>query len=205
MVYFGCPIPDAAHPQRACRAALAMQRRLDELNREWQRAGEPTLRMRVGVNTGLAVAGNMGTDQIFNYTILGDCVNLASRLEGVNKAYQTLTIVGEDTWTRVQQQFEGRELDWIRVKGKTDPVAIYELLAEAGGLPDQAVRVRDRFAEGLALYRTRKWHAATIAFRAALAIDPEDGPSLVLSDRCVQYATAPPPPGWDGVHMMMTK
>jgi adenylate cyclase len=205
MVYFGCPIPDGAHPQQACRAALAMQRRLDALNDEWQRAGAPKLRMRVGINTGIAVAGNMGTDQIFNYTILGDCVNLASRLEGVNKTYHTLTIVGEDTWTRVQGQFEGRELDWIRVKGKTDPVAIYELLAEAGRLPDQAVRVRDRFAEGLALYRAQKWDAATSAFGAALAIDADDGPSLVFLDRCAQNAAAPPPPGWDGVHVMTTK
>src|SRR5262249_62312537 len=73
MVYFGCPVPDAAHPQQACRAALAMQARLEELNEEWRRVGEPVLRMRVGINTGTAIAGNMGTDEIFNYTILGDC------------------------------------------------------------------------------------------------------------------------------------
>jgi adenylate cyclase len=82
MAYFGCPIPDAAHPQQACRAALAMQRRLDLLDEEWGRAGTPQLHMRIGINSGVAVAGNMGTDEIFNYTIVGDCVNLASRLEG---------------------------------------------------------------------------------------------------------------------------
>src|SRR6185436_14191829 len=108
---------------------------------EWRQAGAPELRMRIGVNTGTAVAGNMGTDEIFNYTIVGDCVNLASRLEGVNKYYGTRIIVGEDTWNRVSSLVEGRELDWIRVKGKAHPVAIHELLSEANGLSDRMRRV----------------------------------------------------------------
>jgi len=156
MAYFGCPIPDAAHPQQACRAALAMQRRLDLLDEEWGRAGTPQLHMRIGINSGVAVAGNMGTDEIFNYTIVGDCVNLASRLEGVNKAYGTRTILGADTWSRVRGQFEVRELDWIRVKGKAKPVAIYELLAEEGRLAEDDRAVRDWFASGLAAYRDRR-------------------------------------------------
>ena len=92
MVYFGCPVADADHPRQACRAALAMQRRLNALNEEWRRIGTPGAAHAIGVNTGTAVAGNMGTDEIFNYTILGDCVNLASRLEGVNKQYGTRTM-----------------------------------------------------------------------------------------------------------------
>src|SRR5262249_30264057 len=165
MVYFGCPIADPAHPRQACRAALAMQRRLDELNDEWRRAGAPVLRMRIGINTGTAVAGNMGTDEIFNYTILGDCVNLASRLEGVNKHYGTRIIVGEDTWSRVNDEFEARELDWIRVKGKALPVAIFELLRKAGELQANASSIRDQYAHGLALYRERKWSDAAARFR----------------------------------------
>ena len=109
MVYFGCPIPDASHPQQACRAALAMQRRLDLLNEEWRRAGTPVLHMRIGINTGVAVAGNMGTDDIFNYTIVGDCVNLASRLEG-----STRHAHGPSSAPRPEPrhgQFEVRELD----------------------------------------------------------------------------------------------
>jgi adenylate cyclase len=161
--------------------------------------------MRVGINTGTAVAGNMGTDEIFNYTILGDCVNLASRLEGVNKEYHTRTIAGADTWTRVSTLFDARELDWIRVKGKAEPVAIYELLAAAGELPEDRRRLCARFAEGLALYRARRWGDAEAAFRGALAIDAQDGPSLVFAERCVQYAGAPPAEPWDGVHVMTTK
>jgi adenylate cyclase len=205
MVYFGCPVPDAAHPAQACRAALAMQRRLRDLNEAWRQEGAPPLRMRIGVNTGTAIAGNMGTDEIFNYTIIGDCVNLASRLEAANKQYGTLTIVGEDTWARVSQEFEGRELDWIRVKGKAQPVAIYELLSEAGALPDERRAGLARFAEGLAHYRARQWRDAGRAFQAALAIDGGDGPSRVFLERCVRYTDAPPPEAWDGVHVMTTK
>ena len=205
MVYFGCPLPDAAHASRACRGALAMQRRLEELNAEWKREGAVPLRMRIGINTGTAIAGNMGTDEIFNYTILGDSVNLASRLEGVNKEYGTLTIAGEDTWARVHQEFEGRELDWIRVKGKAQPVAIHELLAEKGGLSDEQRTLLARYANGLALYRAQRWREAAEAFTAALAISPGDPPSRLFADRCARYVIAPPPQPWNGVYVMTTK
>ena len=205
MVYFGCPVPDAAHPQQACRAALAMQRRLAALNDEWRRVGAPPLQMRIGINSGTAIAGNMGTDEIFNYTIIGDCVNLASRLEGVNKYYGTRIIVGEDTWNRVSNLFEGRELDWIRVKGKAHPVAIHELLSEANGLSDRMRGIRERYAEGLRLYRQRSWNAAAVEFRAALEIDPADGPSKTLLERCVHAAQDPPLEPWDGVYAMAAK
>jgi adenylate cyclase len=205
MVYFGCPVADADHPRQACRAALAMQRRLHALNEEWRRIGTPELRMRIGVNTGTAVAGNMGTDEIFNYTILGDCVNLASRLEGVNKQYGTRTIIGEDTWARVRQEFETRELDWIRVKGKARPVAIYELLGVAGALSDQMRAVRALYAEGLALYRQRRWNDAAAKFRGALDLDPSDGPCRILLERCTHAVTTPPAEPWDGVYVMTTK
>ena len=130
MAYFGCPIADASHPAQACRAALAMQRRLDALNAEWRADGVPPLRMRIGINTGAVVAGNMGTDTIFNFTILGDCVNIAARLEGANKEYGTSILVGEETWSRVRDQFEFRDVGRITLRGKTKPIAIFELLAE---------------------------------------------------------------------------
>jgi adenylate cyclase len=205
MVYFGCPVPDPAHPLQACRGALAMQRRMVELNAEWAARGLPQLRTRIGINTGRAVAGNMGTDTIFNYTIIGDCVNLASRLEGVNKEYGTLTIVGEDTWARVDGEFEGRELDWIRVKGKLKPVAIYELAGSRGELEGRRRDVFAHYAEGLAAYRDSRWGEARGAFGAALAIDPADGPSRTMAARCEQYALSPADRVWDGVHVMTSK
>jgi adenylate cyclase len=205
MVYFGCPIPDPAHPVQACRAALAMQRRMVELNADWAARGLPQLRTRIGINTGRAVAGNMGTDTIFNYTIIGDCVNLASRLEGVNKEYGTLTIAGEDTWSRVAGRFDGRELDWIRVKGKRRPVAIYEVAGEAGEIDRRRTEVFARYAEGLAAYRAGSWADAGGAFGAALAIDPSDGPSRTMIARCDHYAMSPLTTDWDGVHVMTSK
>lgn len=204
MMYFGCPIPDKRHPFEACRGALAMQERMISLNAEWGRESLPRLRTRIGINTGIAVAGNMGTSTIFNYTILGDCVNLASRLEGVNKEYGTLTIIGEDTWTLVRDEFDTRELDWIRVKGKRQPVAIYELVAEAGRIDERKREVFKRFAEGLQLYRDQRWSDAARTFDAALDIDAEDGPSKVIAARCAYYRTHAPE-AWDGVHVMQLK
>jgi adenylate cyclase len=204
MMYFGCPIPDERHAFEACRGALAMQERMIALNAEWERRSLPRLRTRVGINTGVAVAGNMGTRTIFNYTILGDCVNLASRLEGVNREYGTLTIIGEDTWTVVREEFDTRELDWIRVKGKSRPVAIYELVAEAGRTDQRRREVFKRFAEGLQLYREQRWTQAASAFDSALHIDPEDGPSKVFAARCADYSTDAPDE-WDGVHVMRVK
>jgi adenylate cyclase len=204
MMYFGCPIPDPRHASEACRGALAMQERMIALNAQWERQSLPRLRTRVGINTGVAVAGNMGTSTIFNYTILGDCVNLASRLEGVNKEYGTLVVIGEDTWTRVGDEFETRELDWIRVKGKNRPVAIYELAAEAGRIDRRRQELFKRFAEGLHLYRAQRWSEAARAFDQALEIDGEDGPSRVFADRCALYRRQAPE-AWDGVHAMRFK
>ena len=204
MVYFGAPIRDARHAEQACRAALGMQARMGQLNARWAAQGLPTLRTRIGINTGRAVAGNMGTDTIFNYTILGDCVNLASRLEGVNKEYDTLILVGEETWASVRSAFEGRELDWIRVKGKTRPVAIYELAGPAGTLDQLRRAVFSLFAEALALYRAGRWTEAGAAFERVLALDPSDGPSRIFRARCTAYA-ASPPDLWEGVHVMKTK
>ncbi|PWT82768.1 MAG: adenylate/guanylate cyclase domain-containing protein [Blastocatellia bacterium] len=205
MVYFGCPIGDPRHPVQACLGALAMQRRMREMNAEWARAGLPQLRTRIGINTGRVVAGNVGTDTIFNYTVLGDAVNLASRLEGVNKEYGTLIIVGEETWGRVSDRFDGRELDWIRVKGKARPVAIYELGAAAGELDPRRRELFARFAEGLAAYRAGRWTEGAAHFAGALELDPADGPSRTFAGRCQAYLSAGTPPEWDGVHVMRTK
>ncbi len=204
MMYFGCPIPDDRHASQACRGALAMQQRMIALNARWGAERLPQLRTRIGINTGRAVAGNMGTDTIFNYTILGDAVNLASRLEAVNKEYGTLTIIGEDTWKRVHEAFETRELDWIRVKGKTQPGAIYELMGACGTLTADEREVLLRYAEGLALYREARWHLASAAFETALAVNPADGPSRTLAARCRDYS-AIQPEAWDGVHGMTVK
>jgi adenylate cyclase len=136
--------------------------------------------------------------------VIGDSVNLASRLEGVNKEYGTLIIVAEDTWSRVRGSFEARELDWIRVKGKTRPVAIYELAAEAGGVSPARRALFDVYADGLAKYRAGAWTDAAAAFSRALEIEPADAPSRLFLDRSRDFAQHPPDT-WDGVHVMRTK
>jgi adenylate cyclase len=205
MVYFGCPVEDPSHPLQACRSAIRMQARMVELNQIWSSQGLPHLHMRVGINTGTVVAGNMGTESIFNYTIIGDSVNLASRLEGVNKEYGTSTIVSEDTFHDVQGSVVARELDRIRVKGKTQPIAIYELAALPGVLPGESLRVFQGYAEGLALYRARRWEEAAAAFQEVLRLDPKDGPSVTMRERALYYKANQPGDDWDGVYTMLHK
>jgi adenylate cyclase len=205
MVFFGCPVRDPEHALQACRAVLAMDRRMDALNAQWEASGLPRLRMRVGVNSGRVVAGNMGTSTVFHYTVIGDAVNLASRLEGINKFYGTRVLLGQDTWERVRHAFVTREVDLIRAKGKARPLSIHELIAEAGPLPPAKSALLDRFGTGLSAYRALEWARAAEDFGAALQIDPQDGPSRMLLERARRYETDPPPPDWDGIHVLTEK
>ena len=205
MAFFGCPIRDSDHAEGACRAAIGMRDRLDGLNRRRRGQGFPELRMRVGLNSGRVVAGNIGTDQIFNYTVMGDAVNLASRLEGVNKEYGTSIIISDATCARARSQIEVRELDVVRAKGKAQQTAIWELAALKGGLAPERGEVFERFGVGLALYRNRHWSEARAAFQRALEIDGADGPSGRFIRRCNSYSDDPPPPNWDRVHVMTSK
>jgi adenylate cyclase len=207
--YFGCPVRDASHPAQACRAALVMQRRMRELNSEWEAAGLPRLRMRMGLNTGRVVAGNMGTDTVFHYTIIGDAVNLASRLESVNKIYGTDMLAGEETRRLAGDEFVWREIDRVKVKGRATAATIYTLVGQIGDSrePDTAPSVGEHYAAGLASYRARDWKRASYCFRSALAIDASDGPSRAMLARCEMYAASPTPPTetWDGVFELTEK
>jgi adenylate cyclase len=205
MAFFGCPVRNPEHPLQACRAALAMGEALDELNRLESARGRGPLRMRIGINTGPVVAGNIGTEEIFNYTVLGDAVNLASRLEGVNKEYGTAILIGEDTFGRIGSALETREIDWIRVKGRTRPVAIYEVAALAGALPSSRTVVFEAYSQGLARYRARDFVGARSAFERALERDPSDGPSRTFLGRLEEYQAAPPGPHWDGIFSLQHK
>ena len=205
MAYFGAPLSDAEHAQHACRAALEMQARMRALNARWTAAGVPRVRMRVGINTGRVVAGNMGTATVFNYTVIGDTVNLASRLESVNKAYGTGIIVGERTRAEAGEGFVFRELDAIRVQGRAQPVSIHELVGTIGQVASRTIEHVRCYAEGLSRYRTQDWSAAKDAFRSALALEPNDGPSAVMLKRATDYAVTPPGESWDRVYGMRSK
>ena len=150
------------------------------------------------------LVGNMGSKRRKNYTIMGDSVNLASRLEGINRQFGTHLIISESTFLQVQDQVIARELDLIRVKGKTQPVKVYELL----GLAADAHLYSDlvsRFEKGLEAYRSGQWQDAIEIFQELLGDHPQDGPSQVFIERCLNLLARPPEGSWDGVFVMKTK
>jgi adenylate cyclase len=207
MAEFGAPIQYDDHAARCCRASLRMQVRLKEMRVKWREEGIfPPLYSRVGVNSGDMIVGNMGSQQVFDYTVMGDAVNLSSRLEGANKGYETTIIIGHETWKDVKDLFVTRALDLLQVKGKTEPVKVYELLAESRDqLTDSKLRVLDLFAEGLELYRNKKFSEAVAYFHQSLVLEPYDGPSKTYLKRCEMYIADPPSPDWDGVWELTEK
>jgi adenylate cyclase len=204
MAFWGAPSSQPDHAARACRTALAMTRRLEQLNLRWHSRGVPRMEIGIGLNTGPMWVGNMGSQVRFDYTIIGDSVNLGSRLESTNKQYGTHIIISEFTYQTVKDNFCCRELDSIRVKGKNLPVTIYELLEEGTG-DEQAQTICRLFAIGLAHYRNQRFEDALNAFHDVLLEAPNDAPSRVFSARCKQFIKQPPPLDWDGVYIMTSK
>jgi len=206
MAEFGAPVHYPDHALKACYATLEMERHLKQLSRKWRREGKPVLTCRAGINTGNMVVGNMGSKKVFDYTVLGDEVNLASRLEGANKLFGTHSIISESTYVEVKNAVVTRPLDLIIVKGKQKPVRVYELLARRDEPLDEVLRkMLPLYRDGIHYYHYRKWELAAESFRYCLKILPGDGPSKLYLRRVVQYAKNPPPPDWDGVFEMQTK
>lgn len=201
MAFWGAPLPDARHADNACRAALGMAQAMDELRRQWRERGFPALHARIGIHSGKVVAGNVGSREQMNYTCLGDTVNLASRLESVNKLYNTGILVSGETRALLRAGFVLRKVDSIRVKGRTKPVEIHELLATSGSLPEWALL----YESGLAAYARREFAEAADLFAQALDARPGDGPAAVLHKRCRRLLESPPDAQWDGVHTMESK
>ena len=205
MAFFGAPIEQPDHAVRVCKTALDMQTCLQTLQANWQSLGVPPIRIGVGINSGEMSVGNMGSEDLFDYTIMGDSVNLGSRLEGTNKQYGTSIIISQFTYELIQfEPFITRELDSVLVKGKTEPVRIYELLG-FGDSDSQTEKFISAFEQGLNAYRNQKWSQALYFFHSALAIRPEDAASEIFIARCEEYAQNPPFEGWDGVFTMHTK
>ena len=205
IAFFGAPIPYEDHARRTCLVALEMQERLAQLREGWRKEGKHELFMRIGINTGIMVIGNMGSKSRMDYTMMGDSVNLAARLEGVNKQYRTYTMISEYTYEQAKDDVEVRELDLIRVVGKNEPVRIFELLAKKGELSGSFQEILPVFNEGLDHYRNRRWEEGIQCFEKVLALDEEDGPALTYFERCITFQAQPPPDDWDGVFGMTTK
>ncbi len=205
IAFFGAPIKLEDHASRTCLVAIDMQKRLAELREGWKKEGKHELFMRIGINTGQMVVGNMGSTIRMDYTMMGDSVNLAARLEGVNKQYQTYTMLSEFTYELAKNDIEARELDSIRVVGKKEPIRIYELLGRKGEMEDCIRLILPHFREGLGHYKNQRWEEAITCFENALNLHEDDGPSLTYFERCITFQNNPPPLDWDGVFSMRTK
>ena len=209
---FWCPpfSPGDNHAGDACLAALAQQEAIETLRAQLpeitgMRRNPPNLQIRMGIATGEAVIGTIGSAAARSYTVIGDTVNLASRLESVNKVYGSSIILSEETWRLAQQVVEARELDLITVAGKTEPVRIYEVIGRSGEITPELGQLRDRFADGLAAYRRREWDAAEAAFQDCVAIVADDGPSQRFLERIAFMRDSPPPAEWGGVWRLSEK
>ena len=201
MALFGAPLIQPDHARLACRAALDMTIALKNLNAHWQTMGRPLIRIGVGINSGPVTVGNLGSDRLFDYTAVGDNVNLASRLEGLNKYYGTSILISQTTAELIGDGFILREVDRVRVKGKAQAAGIFEVIGEGEAAPKLA-RFLDSFHQGLALYRERRWPESLAAFTAALEDHPEDGATLRYQKLVQQLIVAPPGPEWEGVTVM---
>ncbi|WP_240359604.1 CHASE2 domain-containing protein [Pyxidicoccus trucidator] len=195
---FGAPMRQADHALRGCRGALAAKAEVDRLRAEFSAQGMPDVYTRIGVNTAVNFVGNFGSEQLFSYTAIGDGMNLAARLEGANKAYGSVIMIGPRTYELAKEHIETRELDRVRVAGKTEAVTVYELLALKGGLDARKRVTVERYHEALALYRAARFEEAAAVLEARRLEDPEDGPTQALLERCHKYAKTPPPE-FDGV------
>lgn len=205
MAFWGAPLDDYNHAINACLTAIAIKKKTVQISRRWEEALNIKISTRIGINTGTMIVGNMGGTKKFDYTVMGDNVNLAARLESVNKIYGTNIIINETTYDKIKDNFFTRELDYILVKGKTIPVRIYELVDINENINDENKRIKEYFERGLELYRNRKFAQAIEEFEKVLLIAPDDKPSLVFIDRCFTYLNVPPPDDWSGIYELKIK
>ena len=207
MAYWGAPLPQKNHAERAMACTLAMAETMKRLQQKWQAANVPSLFFRIGIHTGEAIAGNIGAQgKKMEYTVIGDTINLASRLEGTAKYYGVDILASQMTRQAAGEQFLFRELDRIRVVGKSVPITIYELLGKTSDPLSRENRIKiSEYSKGLELYRQRRFAEAKSIFAAILADMPRDTPTLLYLARCDHFLEAPPPEDWDGVFDRTTK
>lgn len=205
IAFWGAPAIQEDHAKLACFAAIDMNNALIPLREKWANEGRPVVNVRMGLNTGKMVVGNMGSAQRMDYTMMGDAVNLAARLEGANKAFGSYLMISESTYLEAKDHIDVRELDTIRVIGKSEAVKVYNLIERKGQTTGLMADLVAQYDKAHALYKARDFAGAKEAFKVALAIDPTDGPSATYVDRCELYISSPPAEDWDGVYQMESK
>lgn len=218
IAFFGAPMPMEDHALQACNTAMKMQERLSHLREKWVSEGDKwpeivhQMRMRIGINTGRITTGNMGSAIRKNYTMMGDAVNLAARLESAAKQYGVYTMISENTYRMVEEQFIGRQLDKIMVVGKSEPVTVFELLAKKSAELSPFTELLDLYSRGLNYFYSREWTSAISILEAADECEPgkkftPNGltPSRKIIEYCQMYMANPPEPDWNGVMRLSSK
>ncbi len=204
MAFWGAPLDQPDHPEMACYSSIEMVNKLEELKKKWKKEGLPSFDVGIGINSGEAIVGNMGSSSRFDYTAMGDNVNLASRMEGLNKIYCTNIIISENTYKLVKDKFESRKLDLVRVKGKEKPIFIFELISEKNKISKNQNDFIKFYESGLKLYFDMNWEKAIKSFEDAIKI-VDDEASKIFIVRCKDFMKNPPSKDWDGVYELKTK
>lgn len=211
MSFWGAPDIDDQHSLHACRAAYECQLKLRELNHSWELDGKPPFFTRIGLHTGDAIVGNVGSEDRLNYSAFGDSVNMASRLEGVNKAYGTQILISHSTFTNVRQHFICRPVDLVTVVGKTEPMRIYELSCPISEddkdkyNQEEMARLSELCEQAFEHYLNKEWDQALEGYKLVLKNHPSDSVAKVFIDRIENYKKSPPPSGWNGVYAFTKK
>ncbi len=205
IAFWGAPLKLPNHATIACYATIEMQQRSVELRKMLREQNRPLLYTRMGLNSGPVVVGNMGSAERMDYTMMGDVVNLAARLEGANKFYKTYSMISGSTYELTKEDVDSRQLDIIRVVGKKEPVPVHELLARKNETSSEMSGVVEQYLKGLKLYQDKNFADAVKEFEKVLTIDPEDGPSLTYVKRCGMFIETPPEKDWDGVFTFTEK
>ncbi|BBD08249.1 adenylate/guanylate cyclase domain-containing protein [Desulfovibrio ferrophilus] len=205
MAFWGAPESIPNHAELACRAAIECRNLLRERAQSTNGKTRPAFPTRMGINTGEVTVGNIGSDDRMDYTVIGDNVNLASRLEGLNKYYDTGIIISESTYQAAKASIEVRPLDYVIVKGRTQPVRVYELLAMQGELGANEARLATLFGEGFNLYLQRQFADAQKCFAEIYQTNKTDKPAIIYHNRCRTFLETPPPQDWNGTFQMKSK
>lgn len=205
MAFFGAPVSLEDHPEKACLSAVSMVEELERMNRKRLDQGKAPVRIGIGINTGTAKVGNFGSSDRFDYTVMGESVNLASRLEGLSKTYNATILISRHTYDRVKQVIQCRLLDRAIVKGSQKPLEIYEVFGPRESISRERIQLAASFEEALALFWQGRWQEAEDLFKELSIRYPEDGPTRVFTERVRQYRATLPPGEWDGVFRHTSK
>jgi adenylate cyclase len=205
--FFGAPLDMPDHPYKACMSSIKMKQIEKELNEKLmqQKIIEKPLKTRIGINTGDMFVGNMGTSKRLDYTMMGHNVNLAARIEGVNKQYGTYQMLSEATYEKIKDVIVCRELDRVRVVNIKTPIRLYEPFNEKSSLNSEMLEFIEIFHNGLREFEKLNWKNALKFFEKAKSLRPDDAPTIVYIDRCNKFIKMPPPSGWDGIYNLSVK